>query len=296
MEIDRFAERLCDALERDLGDGYHVERRQVRKNNGVVLEGLLVFSPDQNLAPTIYLDSFLEAYRSGMTFQEVVRKMLAAIGESAARGNVDTDFFRCFDKVRDRICYRLIGRKGNEGMLEDVPHIEFLDLALCFFYAYHDEVLGEGAVLVHESHRQMWGTATAELLKLAERNTPKLFPWSKRSIDSMVTEAACKDGGQGEDSLNMPISVLSNGKGLYGAACMVYPGVLEALGAEEGRGFYIIPSSVHEVLLLGDTGGEEPRMLRQIIEEINHTHLAPEEVLSDNLYYYNFAEKRIKII
>ena len=60
-----------------------MERRQVRKNNGVVLEGLLVFSPDQNLAPTIYLDRFLEAYRSGMTFQEVVRKMLAAIGEPA---------------------------------------------------------------------------------------------------------------------------------------------------------------------------------------------------------------------
>ena len=142
----------------------------------------------------------------------------------------------------------------------------------------------------------MGGAGSAGLVERAGRGAPEVFAWGKGCVGSMVTEAACKDGGQGEDSLNMPISVLSNGKGLYGAACMVYPGVLEALGAEEGRGFYIIPSSVHEVLLLGDTGGEEPRMLRQIIEEINHTHLAPEEVLSDNLYYYNFAEKRIKII
>lgn len=296
MEIDRFAEKLSGALEKELGTGYHVERRKVRKNNGIVMEALLVFSRDQNLAPTIYLNSFLEAYRLGMPFQEIVKKALTVIGESKARGSVDMDFFRFFDKVRDRICYRLIGRKGNEGMLEEVPHIEFLDLALCFFYSYQDEILGEGAVLVHESHMQMWGAATAELMKLAECNTPRLYPWKKRSMESMLAELSCEDGAQGEISPGMPMSVLSNDRGIYGAACVVYPGVLEAIGAEKGAGFYIIPSSIHEVILLEDSGGEDSQALRQTIEEVNRTQLAPEEILSDNLYYYDFFEKRIKII
>ncbi len=177
MNINEFAGKVCNAVKKELGAGYRVECKEVRKNNGVMLRGLLVLGENQNVAPTIYLDTFLEAYESGATFRSILDRLLDICREDMLREAVDMEFFRSFERVRDRICYRLIGRKGNEELLEDIPYIEFLDLAICFYYAYHGESLGDGTILVHNSHLELWDTCTAELFGLAKRNTQRLFPW-----------------------------------------------------------------------------------------------------------------------
>ena len=77
---------------------------------------------------------------------------------------------------------------------------------------------------------------------------------------------------------------------------MIYPGVLEKMAGECGQSFYILPSSVHEVIFLRDIGAGSESALRKMIMEINRTQVAPEEVLSDQLYYYDVLEKQIKIV
>lgn len=302
MEINEFAAKVCNAVKKELGAGYRVECKEVRKNNGVILHGLLVLGEDQNVAPTIYLDTFLEAYEAGATFQSVFQRLMEICREDMLKGAVDMEFFRSFDRVRDRICYRLIGRKGNEELLEDIPYIEFLDLAICFYYAYQGDALGEGTILIHNSHLELWDTCTAELFGLAKRNTQKLFPWACSSLTEVLGEIAgqdssLEDASQQEEFLQeMPLRVLSNEKRTHGAVCMLYPGVLEGLAAKEGRNFYILPSSVHEVILLADTGTGSAGELKKMVTEVNCTQVAPEEVLSDSLYYYDSTDKRVKII
>lgn len=68
------------------------------------------------------------------------------------------------------------------------------------------------------------------------------------------------------------------------------------LARKEKKSLYILPSSVHEVILLPDNGEESPEELRRMIREVNREHVAPEEVLSDNLYYFDLAEKQVKNI
>lgn len=303
MEISIFADKVCKAVKRELGEGYRVEVKRVRKNNGIVHYGLVILCRAQNVAPTIYLDAFLEAYESGSAFGMLVHRLLAIYSQGMPGEGVDLEFFRSFEKVRDRICYRLIGRKGNEELLRDVPYIEFLDLAICFYYAYQGEQLGEGSIMIHDSHVKMWGTCIAELLGLAQKNTPRVFPWMCCSLKEILNggpegELGEERKGNQEDGFGdeIPMKVLTNRKRTHGAACMLYPGVLEELAVKEGRSFYILPSSVHEVILLADTGEGEAESLRQMIIEINDTQVAPEEVLSDSLYYYDFAEKNVKII
>ncbi len=299
MEINAFADKVCEAVKKELGTDYRVEVQKVRKNNGVVHYGLLILSKGQNVAPTIYLDAFLEAYERGSTFGVLIRKMLDAYAAGAPDDNVDLEFFRSFEKVKDRICYRLTGRKGNEELLADVPYIEFLDLAICFYYAYQSERLGEGSILIHNSHMEMWDTCTAELLGLAQKNTARLFPWTCCSMRDIM-EGLAKDGAaeapEGGFREEIPIKVLTNEKRTQGAICMLYPEVLAGLAEKAGSSFYILPSSVHEVILLADTGKGEAENFKNMIVEINETQVAPEEVLSDCLYYYDFAEKKVKII
>ncbi len=93
MEIHEFARKVSTALQAELGEGYHVEYREVRKNNGVFLCGLLVTARDRNVVPTIYLNDFWEAYEGGMTLSEVIRRVADIyLGETPDR-DVDMDFF-----------------------------------------------------------------------------------------------------------------------------------------------------------------------------------------------------------
>ena len=289
MNINEFAGKVCNAVKKELGAGYRVECKEVRKNNGVMLRGLLVLGENQNVAPTIYLDTFLEAYESGATFRSILDRLLDICREDMLREAVDMEFFRSFERVRDRICYRLIGRKGNEELLEDIPYIEFLDLAICFYYAYHGESLGDGTILVHNSHLELWDTCTAELFGLAKRNTQRLFPWVCNSIAEVLGEIAGEDESSEEADeeaflQEIPMQVLSNDKRTQGAVCMLYPDVLDTLSGKGKRNFFILPSSVHEVILLEDTGAGSIPELKKMVTEVNATQVAPEEVLSDILY------------
>ena len=301
MNINEFAGKVCNAVKKELGAGYRVECKEVRKNNGVMLRGLLVLGENQNVAPTIYLDTFLEAYESGATFRSILDRLLDICREDMLREAVDMEFFRSFERVRDRICYRLIGRKGNEELLEDIPYIEFLDLAICFYYAYHGESLGDGTILVHNSHLELWDTCTAELFGLAKRNTQRLFPWVCNSIAEVLGEIAGEDESSEEADeeaflQEIPMQVLSNDKRTQGAVCMLYPDVLDTLSGKGKRNFFILPSSVHEVILLEDSCAGSIPELKKMVTEVNATQVAPEEVLSDSLYYYDSTDKRVKII
>lgn len=301
MDISEFAVKVCNAMRKNLDTDCRVECKEVRKNNGVILHGLLVLGENRNVAPTIYLDTFLEAYEAGATFGSIIQRLEDICREDMLRESVDMEFFRSFERVRDRICYRLIGRKGNEELLEDIPYIEFLDLAICFYYAYHGDALGDGTILIHNSHMELWDTCTAELFGLAKRNTQKLFPWVCSSLAEVLEEIGAEDGGQasaGEDIFlrEMPLQVLSNAKRTHGAICMLYPDLLDGLAGKGQRNFYILPSSIHEVILLTDTGAESAGELKKMVTEVNRTQVAPEEVLSDSLYYYDSTDKRVKII
>lgn len=306
MEINKFAAKVCNFVERELGKGYQAEVKKVKKNNGVILHGLLIMAKEQNVTPTIYLEPFWEIYQEGMSFESVVRWLLTFYRENTPHGKIEMEFFRTFEKVKDRICYRLISRKGNEELLQDLPYIEFLDLALCFYYAYQGENLGEGAILIHNSHLEMWEVCVEEVLKLAQINTPRLFPCTCSTMDDILKEITDwdfeneeKPAGAEPDCgslAEIPMMVLGNAKRQQGAVSMIYPGVLEKLAEKEQRSFYIIPSSVHEVVLLADTGQEKAEEIKKMIIEVNSTQVAPEDVLSDSLYYYDSAKKKIKII
>lgn len=304
MKLDEFAGKVCAAVQNELGADYRIELKEVRKNNGVLMRGLMVFSDRVNIVPTIYLESFWDAYENGISFAAVVRKIVKLYREEVPEKDINMDFFRYFDKVKDRICYRLVRREGNEELLKECPHVEFLDLAICFFYAYDGTRIGEGSILIKNAHALRWGVRTGDLMRCAETNTARLFRWESFTMEELLRES--EDFGFGGETDQkaepgkiadvVPMRVLTNEKRIHGAVSMIYRGVLEKLAEEVKKSFYILPSSIHEVILLADTGREAADSLKQMIREVNAAHVAPEEVLSDNLYYYDFHEKKVKIV
>lgn len=304
MEIKKFAEKIERAVATVLGEEYQVRLQEVQKNNGVLLQGLIITRKEQNVSPTIYLQPFWEAYEGGVTLTELVRRIIQIYREDTPTESVDMSFFREFEMVKDRICYRLIHGEANAELLKRIPHVPFLDLTICFYYAYESTVLGRGSILIHNSHMELWDTTTAELMRLAQENTPRLFPWECGSMEVVVRELMQEPECQGQVSdemeelqlIDMPMYILGNQQRTHGAACVLYPDLLTRLGEKLGANFYILPSSVHEVILLADSGKEDPQALKDMISEVNRTQVDPEEVLSDSLYYFDRNARNIKVI
>ena len=301
MEMNIFAEKISTVVGKILGSDYRVEIKEVRKNNGVVRTGLAARAKDSDIVPAVYLEDFLAAYEQGMPFGEVVSSIVCACYRGMVKEKTDLEFFRHFESVRDRICYRLVGREGNGSLLEEIPHVEFLDLAVCFYYAWSDEVLGRGNILIYNSHMEMWGTGTEELYKLAEVNTPRLFPWVFSTLPEILCtgeeEDCCKEleNLSQEDIPDIPIRVLTNSTRRHGAACVLYPGILEEIAERMGGDFYVFPSSLHEVILMPCDGMVTEEYMKTMISDINNTQVEPEEVLSNSLYLYDCRSRKMEM-
>ena len=287
-DIRRFAEFVSCAVSEELGDGYQVKLQEIIKNNGVVLQGLIILNGNSNLSPTIYLNSFLEAYENDMPMTDIVHRILDIYRRELPVDNIDMNFFRDFEKVRDRICYRVINRERNRALLERIPHVDYLDLSICFFYSYRNEALGDGSILIYNNHAEAWKCSVSMLMQLARENTKRLYPTKlinmEEILESLIgrpNRACC---------MELPMYVLSNEQKVFGAGAMLCREVLQKTAKLLQEDFYILPSSVHEVIVLPVSAAGERQSMREMVREINSTQVAPEEVLSDNLYFYSRLE------
>lgn len=292
MDRNQFNLRIKEILERNLQPNSKVLLQKVRKNNGVLLDSVIIQVPNCNISPTIYTDYFYEMYLQGMDIEEVAVRILAAYYKGRPKRELNLDFFKDFNKVKARIVYRVINADENKELLEDMPHILFMDLAICFYYAFWDEQLGNGMISIHNKHMEWWNTSNKELMSLACKNTPVLFPAEfdtlKRVVESIYGEELEEFHAE-----VCPLYVLTNEQKTQGAVCLLYEGMLERLADTLGGSFYVLPSSIHEVILFKESGDEDVEALHKLIKEVNEKQLSEEERLSDYPYYYDEKVKKL---
>lgn len=298
MELQEFTQKVRKGVSSRLGEQYQVKIKQVRKNNNVLLYGLIVQKQGQNVYPTIYLEQFWKRYEDGTSLSQVVDHIIEIYHRDAPGKEMDFRFFEDFEQVKDRICFRLIHRERNAQLLKQIPYVPYLDLAVCFFYSYEDQCLGKGTILIYENHVEQWQTTLEELMRCAMKNTPLLYPGEVRSMEAMLRQLMKAEELTGEtlEAKEVPMMVVSNASGCFGATVMLYPDFWDKLGMTWKGKFYILPSSVHEVILLRDDGEESPSKLQEMVREINQREVDPTEVLSDSIYHYDIADKVIRRI
>lgn len=303
MEIGSFAEMVKSGVEERLGSGYNVAVRSADKNNGVTYTGLMVRKGASDISPIIYLDGHFEEYKSGSASLSEIADSVACLGRKE-NPKIDVRKLLDYKSIEGRIAYKLINTEQNRELLEDVPHMEFFDLSIVFQCVFTDVFDAPASILIHNAHMKLWGKTADDLLKAAEENTPRIMGCGIKSMEDVLDEiiAAETPDNSGSDILKQesegraPMYVLSNRYRTDGAACILYPGQLEGICRKLKSSFYIIPSSIHELLIVPADGGEESGEMIGIIKEVNDTQLIPEEILSYSLYYYDGEEKRLSVV
>lgn len=306
MEFTSFKTLVKDEIERRAGKAYSVRLNDVMKNNGVVLCGLTVMQDDSNISPTIYLNNYYEAYENGQaTLGMVINDVMDVYNKNKVNRKLDMRYFLNYESVMGRIAFKLINTQKNKELLKDIPHMEFLDLSIVFQFLISDETIGAASILIHNAHAKLWGVDERELYKRAMQNTPKLLQYEIKNMRDVIGEILHSEiDPYHEDDYNgymeelggcIPMYVLSNKNRTDGAACMLYPNLIGDFAKAMRSDLYIIPSSIHELLLLPAGDDDESGYIRDIIREVNETQLLEEEILSDSLYIYDSTSKEIKI-
>ena len=285
--------------------------KQSTKNNGVVLHGITVSKDGMNISPNIYMDGLYAAYEEGETFRAVMDKVRRIYKESKPEDSVDMSFFLDYDKMKEKVVFKAVGYARNKELLRQIPHILFLDMALVFYCHVPQKELDSATILVYNSHLKMWGVTKERLYWDAQKNTPRILPARILSMEEMMKEICSVDeigegtmedmeqtaGGNAPDSgfeKGGRMFVLGNERKLFGAAAMFYRDTIEEFSDEMGKSIFILPSSVHEVILVPDDGLQEPEELWKMVCEINETQVEPEDVLTDSVYYFSRKCKKIK--
>ncbi len=288
MTYQIFQEKIIAYIKENISKNEKVFIQSVPKNNGIKLDGLVIIQDEMNIAPTIYLNYYYQKYQEGMDFSEICREILENYKTNKPSIPIDIHFFTDFEKIKSRIVYRLINFRQNLELLDDVPYVRFLDLALVFYCllpAYEEQ---NASIQIRMSHLDLWKTSLRELIRLSEENTPRLLEWEIQDMASVVEENAHLPS---EDCY--PMLILSNKSHLNGAGCILYKDLLKNLSRKLDMDFFILPSSVHEVILLPTKTKDAMGELSAMVKEINAAEIAREDLLSDHAYYYSGKEDRI---
>lgn len=294
MGIDSFAEDVKENVKKKLGKGCEVTVRKVGKNNGIVCTGLCVTEDRASLSPLIYIDSHYDSYKKGNTTPAHTADYVADTYRQR-RTTVDMRRLLDYESVKNSIIYKLVNTAMNAELLEDLPHLEFLDLSVVFLCLVEDRKIGTATILIHNAHTKLWGVSVGELHSAAVRNTPKLLGYEVKSIGQVMCEIMPEKSFPEDFEHSVPLYLLSNRERSNGAACILYPNLLKDFAEALGSSFYIIPSSVHEVLLLPADITDNSTELRELIKEVNDTEVIPEEILSYSLYYYDQKMDEVRI-
>ena len=162
--------------------------------------------------------------------------------------------------------------------------------------------MGNGSILIRNQYLETWGVSVKELWDTADRNTRRLFLPECTSMENVLKEIGEKERTEFHPELPEPdgkflsMSVLSNRQRIFGSAVLLYDGYLERIGEKIGKNYFILPSSIHEVIILPENGGEDYEGMREMIREINETQVEDQEILSDNLYYFDRQKNKMRIV
>ena len=319
MEYNQFLDDVKKCIEWKVDDDYDVKINRIMKNNSVELDGVVFFKNGDNISPNIYLNPYYDRYQNGESVEvianEIIKIYYSAMHE---QGTESYNIQFSFADMNSFIIYRLVNYSKNKKLLEGVPHIRFLDLAITFHCLVKHDEDGIGTVRITQEHMQGWKTSVRELMRLASVNTPKHFPIRIRNMDEVIREILKKDifemfdrydvrfgedkdiediEQSANDSLSrmlaeskseqeMPMYIMTNANGINGASVLLYQDAMKNFAIEKNCDFYVLPSSIHEIILVPYQERLDRDTLTNMVLDVNRTQVPVEEILSNKVYLY----------
>lgn len=304
MNFETFMESIKKHIKEYLPESYQdaqvTIREQQKLNNRYM--GLTVIRPGDDRIPTINLtDLYRQSYENPrFRITDVLEQISQIIQREPER--FDVSRLTQYKEAKKHLFMRVSNIEENLQVLDNVPYVERADLAITFHIAVEENEAGRASAIVTNNMMENFGVTRNQLYKDALENSSFIAPVMIDNLGELVGRMEIEEmeaRGASEEEIRKaeeriyvesqynPMFVVTNETLLYGGSAIFYPGVMDQLGEVLNGDFFILPSSVHETLVVPDNGRISCHELKAMVMAINEKEVAPEDRLTDEVYHYD---------
>lgn len=312
MTYQKFIDQLLQQLKQSCGDDYFITMEGVLKNNGIVKDALVIRKEGESISPNLYVQKYYELYCEKVNFRTIMEQIWEDYMFASENKPKDLPLDFSYNNMEKRIFFRLIHKERNEAKLKNCPWVAYEDLAFTFHLLLSDKGMQVQSISISNKMLEKWEISCEELMEVAMRNTPVLFPPKLASLscymEYLLENKTVPDGENSIFDVNsvglkeieqvlscdetLPLTIISNNSGVNGAGVIFYDEVMSKISDFYEKDIYILPSSIHECIVFPKEE-ENTDYLLDMVREVNRTNVQEDEVLSDAVYLYHREEEKI---
>lgn len=299
--VDTVKSRIKEYLPEEYA-GAEVNVHETRKLNETYT-ALSVRKEDQVIAPSINLDAFFQNYDGSLAQLNRDMERIAELAQTQP-GNLNMDVLTDYNEAKNHLFIRVSSLEQNKDLVDKVPHMIKEDLLITYHIVAELEEDGMASSMINNQMMETYQVTEQQLHNDALESSKNILPPSIRTmfdtVKPMIMEEMMADGMSREDAEiavnNMsneaenPMMVITNDRTLNGAGVIFYPNVMEEISERLGSDFFILPSSVHETIVLSDNGTYTFEDLKEMVQDVNSTQVMPEDKLTDEVYHFDSKE------
>ena len=298
MNIKKFSylveERIRDRFPEEIRESLSISVHPVNKTNDTLRYGLMIQRKEENMSPVLYLDDAWREYESGKPIETILTDLAAKYMEH--QGNCQMELSMEFEQVKDRVCYHVVNKAVNQNNLNGRI---YTDIGQGFVKVYEihqklDQVGAEGSIAITHDLLKDYGYDLKEICQNAEKNTPQIYPVYFTTLSREIM-GVLGDEFANENPIEPDFYLLTNENRYRGAGALFYPGMQEKIAEHLGENYYMLPSSIHEVLIVPENMGFTPEELEQMVRGVNEKAVSKDEFLSNKVFYYDREKEQLRI-
>ena len=297
MDYETFKQEFAEDIKQNFYErGYGevtVNFNEVEKANQKY-EAMSVVAEGSNVGVNFNLEQAFAAYENSGDYQGVVASAANVIAEGLDNAPaVDVSALVNYDAMKDKLSIEVISAETNEDLLSKIPHDRIEDLAVVYRFVLESNENGRSSILVSNDLIERMGITPEQLKADALENAPEIRPAVIQGMNEVMREMMGPEVfemmGISEQTEEMMYVATVPDKN-SGAGVLAYQDFMDQAAEKIGGDFFILPSSIHEILLVPDDGQKGADELRAMVMDVNATQVSPEEKLTDNVYHYDSKE------
>lgn len=304
MTKEDFVRMLADRLPDYFSENIKITDisvKEVVKHNDQHKLGIEFTFADSNFSPVIYPDTLFEDYHAGKPLEEILQALSLTVEKSlpevpGVTKETVTQALSDYESARHHLSIRLCDPDLNQELLENAIHSKISDFEAIYQlkFAMPDESVGYSTIT--PAMLDSWGVSMETLQKDAATCTWAEYPIFSPMGDTLSYLSfghplpnLLETGEPIQMSDDMlPVFVLSNDQAMQGASLITLPDLLDQIGDIIQDDFYILPSSLHEVLIVPQHfNSVDLDALSEMVQSVNESQVAAEDLLSDKVQHYD---------
>ena len=267
MDYQQFLFTITAGLQSACQAEEKITVQTIEQKHTAKIKTVSLYHRGKRTTPWIYMAPFYRLYQHGYSMESIQKELKNVLDMVTENNKVEGEIFTNFECAAAFLSVRLISYQKNKEFLSLVPHRRIQD------------------------HCRIWEVTEDILFQTAIASMIRRFPPSLNSVEALI--------GLPELPVQSDfphLFALTNSKAFFGASVIMYPGILRTAAKKLGGAYYILPSSMHEVLLLAKDKDTDPSQLKEIVEEVNLTDAVSTDFLSNHVYEYDSDEDTVTIV